>query len=451
MNDYSLLIVDDEITQLNMLANYLKKQGFQVFKAANGNDGLAILRQHMIDIVLTDYRMPEMNGLEFIGEIKHINPEIDIILITAFGNIEDAVEVMKAGATDYLQKPIDLDYLDIIIRKVLDRKQILSENRILKESLQTKYNFHQLLSGSAAMESVLSMAARAAQSRATILLRGESGTGKEVLARAIHHASLRKDKPFIAVNVTAVPENLVESEFFGHEKGAFTGADRQRKGRFEMAESGTLFIDEIGDIPLSTQVKLLRVLQERRFERVGGAEELTVDVRVIAATNQNLERLIQQGKFREDLFYRLNVISITLPALRERREEIPLFIDHFTRKFCEQENRPPLTYSKEALDLLLKYHYPGNVRELENIIQRAVVLARDDLITTSDLAIQLQELPDEANADTTTSLPRQVEALEKQLITNALRQSEGNQSQAARLLGITERNLRYKIRKYSLK
>lgn len=451
MNDYSLLIVDDEITQLNILANYLKKQGFQVFKAANGDDGLAILRQYLIDIVLTDYRMPEMNGLEFIRKIKHLNPEVDVILITAFGNIEDAVEVMKAGATDYLQKPIDLDYLDIIIRKVLDRKQILSENRILKESLQTKYNFHQLLSGSAAMESVLSMAARAAQSRATILLRGESGTGKEVLARAIHHASLRKDKPFVAVNVAAVPENLVESEFFGHEKGAFTGADRQRKGRFEMAGSGTLFIDEIGDIPLSTQVKLLRVLQERRFERVGGTEELTVDVRVIAATNQNLEQLIQQGKFREDLFYRLDVISITLPALRERREEIPLFIDHFTRKFCEQENRPPLTYSKEALDLLLKYHYPGNVRELENIIQRAVVLARNDLITSSDLAIQLQEHPGESSADTTTSLPRQVEALEKQLITNALMKSEGNQSQAARLLGITERNLRYKIRKYSLK
>jgi len=451
MNSYTLLIVDDEPTQLNTLSNYLKKQGFQVFRADNGNAGLNILRQNTIDIVLTDYRMPEMNGLEFIREIKQLNPEIDVIMMTAFGNIEDAVEVMKAGATDYLQKPIDLDYLDIIIKKVLDRKLILSENRSLKESLQTKYNFDQLISGSAAMEAVLNTAGRAAQSRATILLRGESGTGKEVLARAIHHASPRRDKPFVAVNVAAVPHNLVESEFFGHEKGAFTGADRQRKGRFELANNGTLFIDEIGDIPISTQVKLLRVLQERSFERVGGTETINVDVRLITATNQNLEQMIKEDKFREDLFYRLNIITIVIPALRNRREEIPLFIDYFLQKYCTEENKPLLSFSKEAMDTLMKYNYPGNIRELENIIQRAVILARNNPITTADLSIHLRDLQSEASIDNSAPLPLQVEALEKQLIVNALKKTGGNQSSAARLLGITERNLRYKIKKYNLK
>lgn len=451
MNSYTLLIVDDEPTQLNTLSNYLKKQGFQVFRADNGNAGLNILRQNTIDIVLTDYRMPEMNGLEFIREIKQLNPEIDVIMMTAFGNIEDAVEVMKAGATDYLQKPIDLDYLDIIIKKVLDRKLILSENRSLKESLQIKYNFDQLISGSAAMETVLNTAGRAAQSRATILLRGESGTGKEVLARAIHHASPRRDKPFVAVNVAAVPHNLVESEFFGHEKGAFTGADRQRKGRFELANNGTLFIDEIGDIPISTQVKLLRVLQERSFERVGGTETINVDVRLITATNQNLEQMIKEDKFREDLFYRLNIITIVIPALRNRREEIPLFIDYFLQKYCAEENKPLLSFSKEAMDTLMKYNYPGNIRELENIIQRAVILARNNPITTADLSIHLRDLQSEASIDDSAPLPLQVEALEKQLIVNALKKTGGNQSSAARLLGITERNLRYKIKKYNLK
>jgi len=451
MDTYTLLIVDDETTQLNTLSNYLKKQGFQVFRANNGSAGIDILRQNAIDIVLTDYRMPEMNGLEFIRKIKQLNPEIDVIMMTAFGNIEDAVEVMKAGATDYLQKPIDLDYLDIIIKKVLDKKQILSENRSLKESLQTKYKFDQLISGSAAMESVLNTAGRAAQSRASILLRGESGTGKEVLARTIHQTSPRSDKPFIAVNVAAVPDNLVESEFFGHEKGSFTGADRQRKGRFEMANGGTLFIDEIGDIPVSTQLKLLRVLQERNFERVGGTETIDVDVRLIAATNQDLEKMIREGKFREDLFYRLNVVTISVPTLRNRRAEIPLFIDHFMQKYCTEENRPLLSFSKEAMDTLMKYDYPGNVRELENIIQHAVILTRNDPITTADLSIHLRNLQSEASIDSGSSLPLQVETLEKQLIVNSLHTAQGNQSSAARLLGITERNLRYKIKKYNLK
>jgi len=451
METYTLLIVDDEATQLNTLSNYLKKQGFRVFRANNGSAGIDILKQKTIDIVLTDYRMPEMNGLEFIQEIKRLNPEVDVIMMTAFGNIEDAVEVMKIGATEYLQKPIDLDYLDIIIKKVLDRKQILSENRSLKESLQTKYNFDQIISGSGAMESVLNTAGRAAQSRATILLRGESGTGKEVLARTIHQTSPRREKPFIAVNVAAVPDSLVESEFFGHEKGAFTGADRQRKGRFEIANGGTLFIDEIGDIPISTQVKLLRVLQERNFERVGGSETVDADVRLIAATNQDLEKMIRDGKFREDLFYRLNVVAIAIPALRNRREEIPLFIDHFMQKYCAEENKTPLSFSKEAMDTLMKYDYPGNVRELENIVQRAVILARNDLVTTGDLSIYLRDLHSETTIDNSSSLPLQIEALEKQLILNSLKKTQGNQSSAARLLGITERNLRYKINKYNLK
>ena len=288
MSDESILVVDDESAQLETLSGYLRKKKFNVYKADNGLEGVSIARNHSIDMVLTDMRMPEMTGIELLKAVKNLNPAIGVVVMTAYGSVDDAVTAMKNGAEDYIQKPIDLDQLDLVIEKVLERKKLLSENRELKDALRSKYDFKHLISSSAKMEEVLSMAVRAAQSKATVLLRGESGTGKELVARAIHLASPRKEKPFVAVNVAAVAENLIESEFFGHEKGSFTGADRQRKGRFEMADGGTLFIDEIGDIPVSSQVKLLRVLQEHSFERVGGSETVEVDVRVIAATHQDL-------------------------------------------------------------------------------------------------------------------------------------------------------------------
>ena len=451
MKDATLLVVDDEAAQLGTLAGYLKKQGFRVRQAGSGEAGLEIIREEAVDLVLTDMRMPGMTGIQLLKSAKALNPEISVVMMTAYGSVEDAVAAMKEGAEDYLQKPIDLDELDLIVAKVLERGRLISENRMLKEALLSRYDFNQLVSGSGAMDEVLNTAGRAAQSRATVLLRGESGTGKEVLARAIHLASPRKENPFVAVNVAAVPENLVESEFFGHEKGAFTGADRQRKGRFEAADGGTLFIDEIGDIPVSIQVKLLRVLQERRFERVGGSETLSVDVRVIAATNQDLESMIREGRFREDLFYRLNVVCIRIPPLHDRREEIPLLVDHFLRKFAEEEGRDSLAVSKEAMDTLMKYGYPGNVRELENIIQRAVVLARQDTITTADLPPHVAGLEEEGTLQDEGSLTERVEALERHLIRDALSKSGGNQSEAARVLGLTERNLRYKMKKYGMK
>jgi len=451
MQQKTILIVDDEEAQRETLSGYLKKKGMAVFTADNGKEALDITRNQLIDIILSDIRMPEITGLELLKQVKEINPDISVVMITAFGSIEDAVEAMKSGAEDYIQKPIDLNYLDIVIRKIIDKKRILSENRELKAALHRQYDFKQIISGSEKMEEVLNLAGRAAGSKASVLLRGESGTGKEIIARAIHFSGPRKNHSFIPVNVAAIPENLVESEFFGHEKGSFTGADRQRRGRFEQADQGTLFIDEIGDIPVASQVKLLRVLQEQSFERVGGSEVIDVNVRIIAATSQDLETMIKQGTFREDLYYRLNVVSVSIPPLRERREDIPLLIDHFLDKYRKQENKDIHSVSKEAMDILMKHDYPGNVRELENIIQRGVVMARTELVTTEDLPSSIGELTSEADVKMTGSLEQSVENLEKNMIRHALRESNGNQSQAARSLDISERTLRYKMKKYKMK
>jgi len=453
MKNQNILVIDDESIQREILAGYLKKKGYKIFSASSGEEGITIVKNNLIDIVLSDFKMPDKTGFEVLEEIKLLNPEINFIMITAYGTIQNAVQAMKTGAYDYLSKPVDLDELDLMLERIFEHQKLKSENVYLKTQLQEKYKISSLITHSPKIEEVLSIAARVAGSKATVLITGENGTGKEVLAKAIHYISPRKDGPFVPVNIPALSESLLESELFGHEKGAFTGAEKMRIGRFETADKGTIFLDEIGDIPLSIQVKLLRVLQEHQIERVGGTSHLEIDVRIIAATNQNLEKKILDGTFREDLFYRLNIVAVKIPPLRDRREDILPLTEYFMEKYRVENNKEKFELSKETADILLKYNYPGNVRELENIIERAVVLARGNFITQSDLPGNVRgylpefELPQPGSGE----LNEQVEALEKRLIFDALKESKGNQTKAGKLLGITERNLRYKLKKYNIK
>ena len=447
-----ILVIDDEPVQRDAIAGYLRKQGYGVRVAGDGAEGLAVVRREPVDAVLTDYRMPGMSGFDLLKEVQALNPDVAVVLMTAYGTVRGAVEAMQSGAFDYLAKPIDLDELDLILKRALERRSLLSENRELKRQIEGRGRLEGIISVSPAMEEALNVAARTAGSRATVLLRGESGTGKEVVARAIHAASPRRDGVFVAVNCAALNANLIESEMFGHEKGAFTGAERQRRGRFEQADGGTLFIDEVAEIPAETQAKLLRAIQERAFERVGGSETLKVDVRIIAATNRDLEAMLSEGAFREDLFYRLNVVAITLPPLRSRRADIPPLVEHFVDRYAKENGKPIAGVSREAMDLLMKYFYPGNVRELENLIERAVVMARGDLLTTDDLPAAIRRAtPSPLRTPASTALPDRIEAMEREAISEALEAAEGNQSRAAVTLGITERNLRYKMKKYNTK
>lgn len=453
MNNFSILIVDDEDAQRSVLKGYLEKKGYRIFSASSGNEGIKTVQNNIIDIILSDFKMPDRTGLEVLEVVKKINPEISFVILTAYGTIENAVKAMRLGAFDYISKPVDLDELDLMIERIIENRNLKSENQILKNQLKEKFKIDSFISQSPKMEEVLSVASRAADSRATVLITGESGTGKEVLAKSIHYVSSRKDKPFVAVNIPALPETLLESELFGHEKGAFTGAEKSKKGRFELAHEGTIFLDEIGDIPINLQVKLLRVLQEHQIEKLGSTETVNIDVRIIAATHQNLEQKIKDGSFREDLFYRLNIVSLNIPPLRERKEDILPLIEHFIEKYSKENSRENLSLSKETVDTLIKYNFPGNVRELENIIERAVVLSRGNTITVNDLpnVVKGFKAEKEIPANEETTLIEQVEELEKKLIFDALTKSNGNQSQAGRLLGLTERNLRYKMQKYGIK
>ncbi|MCU7496240.1 MAG: sigma-54-dependent Fis family transcriptional regulator [Ignavibacteria bacterium] len=444
----TILIIDDEKPQRESLGGYFRKKGFEVCLAASGKEGIEVVKERTVDLVLTDYRMSGQTGQEVLTELKKINPEIVVILMTAYGTIETAVEAMKEGAFYYLQKPVNLDELDILIERSLMQKQLVSENRKLKEELAGRFKFESIIYQSKELEESLNIAGRVAKSSAPVLIRGESGTGKELFARAIHFASDRKEQPFVVINCAALPETLLESEMFGYEKGAFTGAEQRRIGRFEEAMEGTIFIDEVGDIPLLTQVKLLRVLQSGEFSRLGSNQVQKTKARIITATNRNLEELIREKKFREDFYYRINVVSIQIPPLRDRKADIPLLTDHFTRKFCPGGKKQ---VSNEAMDLLLKYSYPGNVRELENIVQRACVLSRDEVITTYDLPVSVKPSVNEKAEGAFTphvgDLNEQTDALEKEIIEMALKETGGNQSKAARLLNISERNLRYKLLK----
>ena len=454
MENFSILIIDDEESQLKSLKSFLTRRGYSVYTAVSGPAGYEIARNTTLDLIFTDFRMPEWNGFAVVKKMKELNPELDIVVMTAYGNIEDAVEIMKAGAYDYLTKPVDLDELESLIRRVSEKRTLIQENRILKQQLSAKFKFDTIISQSGEMEEVMNTAARVAASRANVLIRGESGTGKELIARAIHYASARKDNPFTVVNMAAITETLIESELFGHEKGAFTGANQARTGRFEQSDGGSLFIDEVGDIPLSIQIKLLRVIQFGQFERLGATNTKTVDVRIIAATHRNLEEMIKSGAFREDLYYRLNVISIRIPPLRERRIDIPPLVNHFLNKYTLENQKDIKGISQEALDKLIKYDFPGNIRELENLIEHAVVMCRGDYLAQNDFPPELKVYSEKSVFDPTSlddGYEQKLKLFESEMIQAALEKQGGNQSAAARLLGISERHLRSRLQILGLK
>jgi two-component system NtrC family response regulator len=448
MSKYSILIIDDEEPQLQSLKSFLSKRDYNIYTSTSGESAIEIIVNSTIDIVLTDFNMPGWDGQRVLQETKLINPSIEVVVMTAYGTIESAVTMMKNGAFDFITKPIDLDVLESILNKIKEKKYLVSENKLLREQLQDRFKFEQIISQSGVMEKAINTAGRVAASKSTVLIRGESGTGKELIAKAIHYTSPRKEKPFITVNVASLSENLMESELFGHEKGAFTGAVKDRIGRFEEADGGTIFIDEVGDIPLSVQVKLLRIIQFGEFQKIGSNQTLKTDVRIIAATHRNMEEMIANGEFREDLFYRLNVVEVALPSLRERKEDIPILIEYFIKKYSGEMQKEIKSISSEALDYLVKYHFPGNVRELENIIERAVVLTRSEYIMKEDLPkfSQLKESErklDPLNLD--DNYEEKVKAFELTAIQEALNRTHGNKSAAARILGITERHLRSRL------
>jgi DNA-binding NtrC family response regulator len=450
MDSLRIVVVDDEPAQRELIGGFLRKQGHEVFLAGNGLDALALVRERQVDLVLSDCRMPAMSGPELVLGIKAVNPEIPLILMTAYGTVETAVQAMKDGAADYLTKPLDLEELLVRLARVAERTRLKSEVRELQRRLVERHRLEGIIGESGRMQEVLALVTRIAPSDATVLVRGESGTGKELVARAIHFNSLRANGPLVTLNCAALPEQLLESELFGHEKGAFTGAVAQRKGRFETADEGSIFLDEIGDLSPALQVKLLRVLQERQFERLGSSRTLTVDVRVIAATNKDLESAMRAGTFREDLYYRLNVVTIQIPPLRDRREDIPLLLDHFLRKFAEKNRRNVTGLTAAARDALLKYEYPGNVRELENIAERAVLLCRGQVIDLEDLPATVRPGQRSAADPLPKDLPDVLAEIERQAIQSALERTGGIQTQAAEALGISERVLRYKMKKYGL-
>jgi DNA-binding NtrC family response regulator len=443
----TVLIVDDEKAVRENLAQYLSED-YVTETASNGSEALHKISENSdIEVLLSDLKMPEMDGIELLEKIQSMNRDIVTIFITGFSTIESAVDAMRKGAYDYLTKPIDLNKLEITVKNAISHKKLKSENIMLKERIKEKFDSSTLVGKSVKIKEILDIVKRVASTRATVLIQGESGTGKELVANIIHYNSLVSDGPFIKVNCSALAEGVLESELFGHEKGAFTGALYMKKGRFELADGGTLFLDEIGDISPSIQVKLLRFLQESEFERVGGTKTLKVDVRIISATNRNLEDLVREGKFREDLYYRLKVVSIDVPPLRERKEDIPLIVDFHLKRFSEIHNKPISEITPEAMKIIKSYHWPGNIRELMNAIESAVVMTLDDRITPESLppflSMKQPDRKDHAEAENLFEI-------EKKAILDALNKSGGNKTEAARMLGIGLRTLYRKLKLYGV-
>jgi DNA-binding NtrC family response regulator len=441
-----LLVVDDEANARTALAELLRQEGFSVETAADGFKALARFQEFGPDLVLTDLKMPGMDGVELLRKLREQDSETVVVLMTAFGAVETAVSAMREGAADYLTKPLNVDELLLVIERALETRRLRRETANLRQQLTERYKFESIVGNSAQMQQVFKSIAQVAPSRATVLLGGESGTGKELVAAAIHHRSNRVSGPFIRLHCAALAESLLESELFGHERGAFTGAERRREGRFEQANGGTLFLDEISEISPSTQVKLLRVLQEREFERVGGNQTVRVDVRVIAASNRDLSEMVAQGKFREDLFYRLNVINIRLPALRERAGDVALLAQHFLAKYANENAKTVNRIGDAALSLLAAYGWPGNVRELENVIERAVVLADGDSIEPQHLPPELARVSEHSGAP---AIPgASMDEIERHAILKTLEACGGSTSKAAEMLGISIRKIQYKLQEY---
>jgi DNA-binding NtrC family response regulator len=443
-----ILVVEDEDKLRRVLELQLVSAGFEVDKAASAEEGLKVVDR--ADLVLTDLRLPNMDGLQFLALIRRQNAQVPVIMMTAFGSIETAVESMKAGATDFLLKPFSLDHLMQVVHKALEVRALRDENRQLKAELGRRYEFDNIIGRSEAMQEIFDAIERVAPTRATVLLAGESGTGKDLIARAIHFHSPRRDRPLVKINCTALPENLMESELFGYEKGAFTGANTSKPGKFEQADTGTVFLDEIGDVPGAIQVKLLRVLQEREFERLGSNVTRRIDVRVIAATNQDLRAALEQGTFREDLYYRLNVVPLNIPPLRERKQDIPFLASHFVKKLAPDAGCQVESITDAAMEKLIAYHWPGNVRELENVIERSLVMATGDRLDAAD--IKLESAPRPRPQGEAHFLPEglTLDQYEQEIIREALRRADGNKSQAARMLGLTRNALRYRLTQMGL-
>ena len=460
MSVCKILVVDDEESIREFFEIMLKREGYEVQTAPNGREALELLKKVQVDLIISDMQMPEVSGLELLTKVKELDPEMVVLMITAFGSTDTAVEAMKLGAYDYIQKPFKIDEVKIIIRQALEKRSLKLENQQLKKELGTKYAFDNIIGGAPPMMRIYEMVKRVANTKSSVLITGESGTGKELIARAIHYNGPLKDRPFVTVNCGAIPENLMESEMFGHKKGSFTGAIADKKGLFEVANTGTIFLDELGELPLTMQVKLLRVIQEGTFKRVGGTEDITVDVRIISATNKNLDNEVKTGRFREDLFYRMNVIQIHSPPLRERKEDIVMLASHFLDKFSKVLGMGVKKISNEAMEVIKRYHYPGNVRELENIIERTVALEPNPIILPESLPRHMLDTqaptgPLDANkieidAEKGIDLERLVADFERTLLTKALQQTGGIKKKAARLLSISFRSMRYRVDKYAL-
>lgn len=449
----SILIVDDKSSMRKVLKQTLEDDQNIIVEAEDGEKALEVIKSKHIDLVITDIKMPKLDGMSLLKMIKELDNEIVVIIMTAYGTIETAVEAMKLGAYDYITKPFSTEQVKLTVDKAIERQKLLYENKYLREKLNDQYNYKRIVGNSATMQPVYELIDKVAPTDTAVLIRGASGTGKELVAHAIHFNSRRKEKPFIKVNCAVLAEGVLESELFGHEKGSFTGAAGKRIGRFELANGGSIFLDEIGDISLSTQVKLLRVLQEKEFERVGGMESIHADVRVIAATNKNLEEGIKKGTFREDLFFRLNVVPIFVPPLRERREDVERLAFHFLNRYSLEANKKITKIDKKALELMARYHWPGNVRELENAIQRAVVLADTDTIYPSNLPLDIQTFQKDEYLNylkEDASLTEKVENYEKELILKAMEKANHIQTKAAKLLEINRTALIYKLKKYGL-